>query len=89
MARMDTGASKNSLDVGLAAQLRMGPIADSTLVKSASGSSKRPVIEAEIELKGQKIKSLFTLADRSHMKYKVLIGQNILRKGFIIDATKE
>lgn len=89
MARMDTGATKNSLDVTLAANLSLGPIVKATLIKSASGASLRPVVEAEIELKGKRIKGLFTLADRSHMKYKVLIGQNTLKKGFMIDPSKE
>jgi hypothetical protein len=29
------------------------------------------------------------VADRSHLKYKILIGQNILKKGFIIDPQKK
>ncbi|MBN2141880.1 ATP-dependent zinc protease, partial [Candidatus Woesearchaeota archaeon] len=40
---------------------------------------------AKIVLGGKEIESKFTLADRSHMKYPVLIGQNILRKNFLID----
>ena len=30
-----------------------------------------------------------TVADRSHMKYKMLIGQNVLKKGFIIDPEEK
>jgi len=36
------------------------------------------------------IEDEFTLADRSHMTFPMLIGQNILTKGkFLIDPLKE
>jgi len=88
VAKIDTGATKSSIDTNLAAELRLGPVIKSKLVKSAHGSKLRPIIEAEIELAGKKIRSEFTLADRAHMKYRILIGQNILKDGFLIDPTK-
>lgn len=88
IAKIDTGATKSSIDTNLAAELRLGPVIKSKLVKSAHGSKLRPIIEAEIELAGRKIKSEFTLADRAHMKYRILIGQNILKDGFLIDPNK-
>ena len=88
IAKIDTGATKSSIDTNLAAELRLGPVIKSKLVKSAHGSKLRPIIEATIELAGKKIKSEFTLADRAHMKYRILIGQNILKDGFLIDPTK-
>jgi len=88
IAKIDTGATKSSIDTNLAAGLRLGPVIKSKLVKSAHGSKLRPIIEATIELAGKKIKSEFTLADRAHMKYRILIGQNILKDGFLIDPTK-
>jgi len=88
IAKIDTGATKSSIDTSLAAELKLGPVIKSKLVKSAHGSKLRPIIEATIELAGKKIKSEFTLADRAHMKYRVLIGQNILKDGFLIDPTK-
>ena len=88
VAKIDTGATKSSIDTNLAAELRLGPVIKSKLVKSAHGSKLRPIIEAQIELAGKKIKSEFTLADRAHMKYRILIGQNILKDGFLIDPTK-
>ena len=88
IAKIDTGATKSSIDTNLAAELRLGPVIKSKLVKSAHGSKLRPIIEASIELAGKEIKSEFTLADRAHMKYRILIGQNILKDGFLIDPTK-
>lgn len=88
IAKIDTGATKSSIDTNLAAELKLGPVIKSKLIKSAHGSKLRPIIEATIELAGKKIKSEFTLADRAHMKYRILIGQNILKDGFLIDPTK-
>lgn len=88
IAKIDTGATKSSIDTNLAAELKLGPVIKSKLVKSAHGSKLRPIIEASIELAGKKIKSEFTLADRAHMRYRILIGQNILKDGFLIDPTK-
>ena len=87
-ARIDTGAVKSSIDAKLAAELELGPIVKRKLVVSAHGKTLRPLMEAEIILAEKKIKSEFTIADRDHMKYKVLVGQNILKKGFIIDPLK-
>lgn len=89
MAKIDTGASKSSVDVNLASQLKLGPIIKSKLVKSASGNKLRPVIETNIQLADKKMKEEFTLADRWHMKYRVLIGQNVLKHGYLIDASKK
>jgi len=89
MAKIDTGASKNSIDIKLAANLNLGPIIRTRMIKSAHGAGLRPVVKAKIELAGKEIESEFTLADRSRMKYKMLIGENLLRgNGFLIDPDK-
>ncbi|MBN1275659.1 ATP-dependent zinc protease [Candidatus Woesearchaeota archaeon] len=87
-ARVDTGATKSSVDYQLASRLKLGPVIESKLVKSAHGNKLRPIIEAPIRIRGTVITAKFTLADREHMKYKVLIGQNILKKGFLIDPNR-
>ena len=87
MAKIDTGASKSSVDINLASQLKLGPIVKSKLVKSASGNRMRPVVEVQIALADKKMNEEFTLADRWHMKYRVLIGQNVLKHGYLIDAS--
>lgn len=88
MARIDTGAEHSSIDKDLADKLKLGPVIRTILIKSASGKARRPVIEAEIKVKGRLIKSRFNIANREHMRYKVLIGQNILKKGFLIDPSR-
>jgi hypothetical protein len=88
-ARIDSGAQNSAIDQELAAKLKLGPIIKNKAIRQASGRSVRPVMKASIEICGKKLKGEFTISDRSHMKYKVLIGQNLLKKGFIIDPCKK
>jgi hypothetical protein len=88
IARMDTGATKSSIDVRLAAELRLGPVIDSKLIKSAHGTKLRPVVEVNVEIKGKILQARFTVADRSQMRYPVLIGQNLLKNNFLIDPSR-
>jgi hypothetical protein len=87
-ARIDTGARMSSLDKKLRKKLNLGPILRKTKVKSSHGESIRAVIKTSIKIKNRKLTASFNLADRGHMKYKILIGRNILKKGFLIDITK-
>lgn len=89
VAKIDTGATRSSIDIRLASKLNLGPVIKSRMVKSAHGNKLRPVIEAEITLAGKKIKSEFTLADRTHMKYAVLIGVHTLKDIFLVDPSRE
>lgn len=89
MARIDTGATKSSIDSSLAKELELGPVVKSKIVKSAHGRTKRAIISLKIKLDGKEFRGDFTIADRSHMKYRVLIGQNILTRGFLIDPLKK
>lgn len=88
VARIDTGATKSSIDAKLAAELGIAGEFKRVLVKSASGTRHRGVVVVDIAIGGDLRSAEFTLADRSHMKYHVLIGQNILKKGFLIDPSK-
>ena len=89
VARIDTGATMGSIDVKLASELKLGPIIKNKKVKSAAGNNLRPVIKVRLEMCGKIINKEFTIADRSHMKYRMLIGQNILRRGFLIDPSQK
>jgi len=89
IAKIDTGATNNSIDEKLADELGLGPIIRTVLVKHAHGNKIRPLVKAKVEIAGRVLEGKFTLADRRHMKYKVLIGLDILRKGFLIDPTKK
>lgn len=88
-ARIDTGATLSSIDVKLAAKLKLGPILEAKAIKSSHGSSIRPVVEARATIGGRTIRGRFTVYDRKRMKYPVLIGRNILKGKFIIDPSKK
>ncbi|MFP4403784.1 MAG: RimK/LysX family protein [Nanoarchaeota archaeon] len=88
-ARIDTGAHSNSIDSNLAKELSLGPSIKTTVVKSANGYSLRQVFNVDVIIKDKKIEGKFTIADRSKMKYKILIGRDILsRINLLIDPQK-
>jgi hypothetical protein len=87
-ARVDTGAAKSSIDSALAKSLGLGPVVGYQRIRSAEGRSERGMILARVTIAGRTFKVFFTLADRKHMKYSVLIGRNILKRGFVIDSAK-
>ncbi len=90
LARIDSGATSSSIDINVAAKLELGPITRSKVVKSASGIGKRPIVQAKIKIGDIVIEDEFSLADRSHMTYPLLIGQNVLKEGkFLIDPLKK
>ncbi|MBT4605263.1 hypothetical protein HOC01_06500 [archaeon] len=86
IARIDTGATLSSIDQKLAKELELGPVIREKIVKQQTGKTRRPVIKATITIKNLKITDEFSVADRKNMKFPVLIGQNILKKGaFMVD----
>jgi len=85
LARIDTGAATSSIDLELASKLQLGPLVAKRKIISAHGTGVRPVIKSLITIGGRTIKASFTVVSRSHMKYPILIGRNILRKDFLID----
>lgn len=89
VARIDSGAARSSIDLDLAFKLDLGPIIKTVKVISSHGKQSRPVVEAEVEIKGKKIKTSFNIADRKDMKYPVLIGRNVLKNGFLVDSSND
>jgi len=101
-ARIDTGAAKSSLDArelkvrdkvvefklpqrygGL--QVRL-PILEWRHVRSTDGRERRPVVELEICLGSRRIRTQVNLADRSMVKYPLILGRNFLREEFVVDV---
>ncbi|MEA3379112.1 MAG: RimK/LysX family protein [Nanoarchaeota archaeon] len=88
IAKIDTGANNNSICKTLAKELKLGPVIKNILIKAPNGSELRPVIKAKLKIHNKTMETTFNIADRSKMKYSVLIGQKVLKQGFLIDPTK-
>lgn len=90
IARVDSGAVISSIDQNLAKELMLGPITRTKTVKSANGKTKRPVMKCSFLIHGKTLQADVTIADRSLLKYRVLLGQNLLRKtNMLIDPKKK
>ena len=89
-ALIDTGAQWCSIDLKLATKVDMGPIVRTRRIRAASTKKRsiRPVVEGEIELMGKRFKTEINLQDRSHMKFPMLIGRNVLAGRFLVDPKK-
>lgn len=88
-ARVDTGAQRSSIDRELAKTL--GLLNEKNILwrdryqyRSASGLETRPVVGVKFILKGKKIKSSVSVANRSKMSSKFLIGRNDM-SGFLVN----
>jgi hypothetical protein len=88
LARIDTGAAKSSIDIELAAKLKLGPIINHSKVRNSHGTSIRAVVEAKIKIGEKLITEKFNIANRSKMKYRVLVGRNVLKHGFMINSSE-
>ncbi len=87
LAKIDTGAEYNSINEGLAQRLGLVHNEKHIRIRAASGSQKRRTTYAVLKINGRKIRALFTITDRSHMKYQVLIGTRTLKGRFLIDPS--
>jgi len=103
-ARIDTGAAKSSLDAreltvhedrvefklprkygGL--KLRL-PIIEWRHVRTPEGLERRPIVELEMCLGSKRIRTLVNLADRSMVKYPLILGRNFLKEDFVVDVKR-
>jgi len=88
-AKIDTGADSSSIDKRLAQSLGDKKIISHKIIRSALGKHKRPTILLKVKFQGIMFEEKFTISDRSKLKYKILIGQDILKKeGFYINPHK-
>ncbi len=88
LAKIDSGAARSSIHIKLASKLRLGPVIKSVRIKSSNGVQLRPVVKASVIIAGKKVEGSFTITNREKLKYQVLIGQEILKQGFLIDPLK-
>lgn len=80
-AKIDTGATRTSIDIQLASDLGLGPIKDYVSVKTGSSKEprKRPVVPLSVRLKGIDHQVDVSIEDREHMKYDLILGRDILQ----------
>jgi len=56
---------------------------------SAEDGERRPVVELQYKLGGVTRVAEFTLSDRSHLDFPVLVGRNVLRDLIIVDVSRK
>lgn len=62
------------------------PLHDRRLVRSSSGhSQERDVVLMEVSLLGRSVTAEVTLSRRDEMGFRLLIGREALRQGFLVD----
>jgi hypothetical protein len=63
------------------------PIHDRRMVRSSSGhAQERYVVLADIRILGRTVTAELTLTRRDEMGFRLLIGREALRQGFLVDA---
>jgi hypothetical protein len=50
--------------------------------------SSRPMIKTTVQIHRTKLEVLVGFTDRSKLTYDMLIGRNLLERGFVVDVTK-
>jgi len=89
-AKVDTGAWRTTIDELLARKhgLHTRVVHQKKVpVRGALGKEKRPIIGLTMKVRDRTIKTEAFIADRSHMKYNMIIGRRDL-KGFLVDPSK-
>ena len=92
LAKIDTGASRTTIDPEIAAKVGLGPVLDTVRVRAAISehAETRALVDADIVIHGEEFHVPVALTDRGDMRYHVIIGMDILRSGlFLIDPSKE
>lgn len=91
LARIDTGASRTTVDTYLAARVGLGPVLDTVRVRAAVSEhpETRALVDADIIIAGREFDVPAAITDRQDMRYHVIVGMDILRQsGFLIDPRK-
>jgi hypothetical protein len=90
-AKVDTGAARTSLDTRLARRLGLGPVVGHVRIRSAAADvpEKRDVVRASIVIAGRTFRVHLTITDRRDMRYRMIVGMDVLRRGrFLVDPRK-
>jgi hypothetical protein len=87
LAKIDTGAWRTSISLDIAKELGIQQFQAEKNVKSSLGEKTRPITPLVFILGDQKIETKVYVADRSSMKYEMIVGRRDL-KNFIINPSK-
>ena len=88
IAKIDTGASRSSIDRRLASRLKLGPVIKEKKVKNSHGATVRQIVKTKVKIGNRVIPTTFTLADRKDLKFDLILGKNFLWRGFFIDTRR-
>ena len=87
-AKVDTGASRTTVDTDIAARAGLGPVLGTVRIRQSISRNPetRPLVEAQLILSGEEFDVAAAIADRTEMKYHVIVGMDILGSGrFLIN----
>ena len=90
-AKVDTGATRTSIDTDLAKKLGLGPVERRVHTRSAAAEHPevRDVVKAILVIDGKAFETHVAVTDRQDMKYHMIVGMDVLRKsGFLISPRK-
>lgn len=86
-ARIDSGAPRTHVDVGLACSVGAGPLVGEGTFRGSNGSADRLIVELEVEVRGTTHVVEASVADRSHLTTDVRLGRDIL-EGYLVDVSR-
>jgi len=87
MAKIDTGAYRTAICASLTHQLGLNETMKYKKVRGALGLEERPIIEFSFILDKKLVSTEAFVADRSQMKYDIIVGRKDLKQ-FLVDPSK-
>src|SRR3989338_2250591 len=87
MAKIDTGAYRTTISTNLARQLGLNEAMRYKKVRGALGLEERPIIEFSFILDKKLVSTEAFIADRSQLKYDIIVGRKDLKQ-FLVDPSK-
>lgn len=85
VAKVDTGASRSSIDTGLACEVGAGPIVGEKRFRSSTGSEHRAIVEVRVTVRGREHVVEANLADRSDLATDLRLGRSVL-EGYLVSV---
>ena len=87
MAKIDTGAYRSTVCKNLAEKLGLDKVIGRKKVKGALGAEERPIINLSFVMDKHLVSTETFIADRSEMKYDIIVGRKDLKR-FLVDPAK-